>query len=286
MNGVRWSDLLRPAAWLNALTPRRRLRRLQGLAYGQHPRQRLDVYLPHPAPAAGARALVVFLYGGSWQAGTRADYLFVGEALASRGCVVVVPDYRVYPEVVFPGFVDDAAAALSWAREHAPRFGVDPARLFLMGHSAGAQIATLLATDDAYLRTRGLGRQAIAGVIGLGGAYDFLPLRDPVLRRVFPADLRRRSQPVHCVQGAEPPMLLLVSTDDRVVDPGNTERLAARLQAVGSRVRVLRYRRLGHMLILGVLGTTLRALAPVLREISDFIDEHAPADPPAPLRSP
>ncbi len=269
-------DALRPVAWLNALTPRRGLRRVLDLAYGEHPRQRLDLYMPRRSESQPARPLVVFLYGGSWQSGARGDYLFVGQALASRGCVAVVPDYRLYPRAVFPDFVHDAAAAFAWARRNAAEYGADPRRLFVMGHSAGAHIATLLATDESYLREHGLGRDAIAGVIGLGGAYDFLPLRDPVLQQVFPPDLRQRSQPVHFVAGEEPPMLLAVSGDDRTVDPGNTERMAARLRAAGSTVRVLRYRRLGHVLILGSLGVALRPFVPLLRELCRFIDEHAP----------
>lgn len=272
-------DALRPVVLLNALTPRRHLRIERDLAYGAHARQRLDVYRLAQAPAGepGGRALIVFLYGGSWQSGSRADYLFVGEALASQGYVVVVPDYRLYPQVVFPEFIDDAAAALCWARRQAPGLGADPGKVFLMGHSAGAQIAALLATDASYLRAHGLGRDAIAGVIGVAGAYDFLPLRDPVLRQVFPVALREHSQPLRFVRGAEPPMLLVVSRDDRTVDPGNTERMAARLHAAGSPVRVVRYRRLGHMLILGVLGRLLRRFAPLLREVRGFVDDSAGA---------
>ena len=284
MSGVRLFDALSPVSLLNALTPRRGLRRAHGLAYGTHPRQRLDLYLPD-GPLARALPMVVFFYGGSWQSGSREDYLFVGQALAARGCVVVVPDYRLFPQVVFPGFVHDAAAALAWARAHAADYGADAGRVFLMGHSAGAHIAALLATDASYLHAHGIGSDAIAGVIGLGGAYDFLPLRDPLLQQVFPPDLRVVSQPVSHVRGSEPPMLLLVSDDDRTVDPGNTERMAARLHASGASVRVVRYRRLGHVLILGALGVLLRRFVPVLREVCRFIDEHAPGAqaPPAAL---
>ena len=266
---------LRPVRLLNALTPRRGLRRLRDVAYGEHPRQRLDVYMPREPAMPASRPLVVFFHGGSWQSGSRGDYLFVGQALATCGYVTVVPDYRLYPQARFPDFVHDAAAAFAWAREHALEFGADPRRIFLMGHSAGAQMAALLATDGSYLRARELGTDAIAGVIGLGGAYDFLPLRDPVLEEIFPAQDRHLSQPVHFVQGGHPPMLLAVSVDDRVVDPGNTERMATRLRGVGSPVHVLRYRRLGHILILGVLGIVLRPFVPLLRELGRFIDQQA-----------
>ena len=167
------------------------------------------------------------------------DYLFVGEALASRGFVAVLPDYRTYPATTFPGFVDDAAQAVAWAREHAVAFGGDPRRLFLMGHSAGAQIAALLATDGRYLAAQEMRKSDIAGVIGTG-AYDFLPLRDPTLERIFPKEARAASQPIRFIQGTEPPMWLAVAENDTVVGRQH-DPLRARAARQG------RYRR-GHAL--------------------------------------
>lgn len=88
----------------------------------------------------------------------------------------MIPDYRLYPETTYPGFMDDAAAAVVWARAHAAEFGADPQRIFLMGHSAGAHIAMLLTTDRHYLAQHGVDPHALAGAIGLAGPYDFLPL--------------------------------------------------------------------------------------------------------------
>ncbi len=258
----------RPVAWLDALTPRAGMGSRRGIPYGAHPRQHLDLHLP-PGPP---RALVVFFYGGSWQDGDRRDYRFVGKALASLGCATVVPDYRVFPDAVFPGFMDDAAAAVAWAQAQAPSLGVDPRRLFLMGHSAGAHIAVLLATDPDYLRVLGLPGRVLAGAIGLAGPYDFLPLRDPMLERVFPEATRRASQPLHCVRGGEPPLLLASGRRDRTVDPGNSARMAARLRAVGSPVVERYYPGIGHLLVLAALGAPLRRLAPTLRDVAAFID--------------
>jgi len=142
---------------LNAAVSHKSFQAENGLAYGNAPRQRLDVYMPTAGvPRAGShgRPVVVFFYGGSWQNGSRSSYLFVGAALASRGFVAVVPDYRTWPDTAFPGFVDDAATAVRWARDHAAEFGGDPSRIFLMGHSAGAHIVMLLATDGRYLAAR------------------------------------------------------------------------------------------------------------------------------------
>jgi len=215
--------------------------------------------------------IVVFIYGGSWQNGSRADYRFVGEALASAGFVTVIADYRVYPETLFPGFVDDAAAAVSWARAHASAYGADPRRLFLVGHSAGAQIVGMLATDNRYLRAQGLDKSMIAGMVGLAGPYDFLPLRDNTLKRIFPEDRRAASQPIHFVDGTEPPIFLGVGNADKTVDPGNTSRFAARLTQAGDRVTVVHYPRLNHALTVGVVGAPLRFIAPVRRDVVTFI---------------
>ncbi|WP_347557149.1 alpha/beta hydrolase [Robbsia sp. KACC 23696] len=295
-----------PVGALNALTPRHTYVLQSDIAYGSVARQRLDVYVPRQAagtantastavagssptgddPARGVSRLtsssmpiVVFVYGGSWQNGDRADYRFAGEALASAGFVTVIPDYRVYPETIFPGFVEDAAAAVAWARAHAADYGADPRRLFLVGHSAGAQIVALLATDNRYLHAQGLDKSMIAGLVGLAGPYDFLPLQDDTLKKVFPLDRREASQPIHFVDGREPPVFLGVGNADKTVDPGNTERFAARLEQAGDRVTVRHYPKLNHALTIGVVGAPLRFLAPVRRDVVSFIRQTSAALP-------
>ncbi|AOI60041.1 alpha/beta hydrolase [Burkholderia diffusa] len=277
-----------PVRLLNALTPRYTFSLFSDIPYGPGERHVLDVYVPArvvddwPADAAAGVPVVVFFYGGSWQSGEREDYLFVGEALASRGFVAVLPDYRTYPATTFPGFVDDAAQAVAWAREHAVAFGGDPRRLFLMGHSAGAQIAALLATDGRYLAARQMHKSDIAGVIGLAGAYDFLPLRDATLDRIFPQDARAASQPIRFIQGTEPPMWLAIAENDTVVDAGNTRRFARALQNAGGKVAVVRYDNVSHATIAGVLGAPLRGRAPVLDDLSAFVTRTAQTTPAGP----
>jgi alpha-beta hydrolase superfamily lysophospholipase len=157
------------AGVLNAAVSHKHFRAESGLAYGNAPRQKLDVYVPTtdaPPAASHGRPVVVFFHGGSWQTGSRSSYLFVGAALASRGFVAVLPDYRTWPDTAFPGFVDDAATAVRWARDHAAEFGGDSSRIFLMGHSAGAHIVMLLATDGRYLAAQQMNKNDIGGVIG------------------------------------------------------------------------------------------------------------------------
>jgi acetyl esterase/lipase len=240
---------------------------MEQASYGPDPRQALDVYRPagsEPAP------IVVFFYGGRWQEGRRADYAFVGQALAARGIVAVVPDYRHYPQVRFPGFIEDAAQAVAWTRTHALQIGGDPRRIYLAGHSAGAHLAALLGTDARYLRAVGLQPRDLRGVVGIAGPYDFLPLTDPRLQRIFaPRENWPASQPVNFVDGDEPPFLLLHGAEDRVVWPRNSARLAARLQAAGVAVEQRVYPDLGHARIL--LAIRFPRLAPTLDDLVDFV---------------
>lgn len=263
-----------PLVVLNAAARRPTFVGRFGLTYGAGPRRALDVYLQaarEPRPAGGGAPLVVFFYGGSWQRGRRGDYRFVGEALASRGCVVAIPDYRLYPDAVFPGFVEDAAAAVRWARDHAAALGADPRRIHVAGHSAGAQIATLLATDSRFLRAHGLDKRDLAGVVGLAGPYDFLPLEDATLKRIFPEPVRDASQPIRFVDGREPPMLLASGLRDATVKPGNTVRFASRVAAAGGAVQVRLYPGIGHALLVGALGLPMRRFLPVLDDVAAFV---------------
>src|SRR4051794_16714935 len=168
-----------PLRALNALVPRTGYMLAEGISYGETQRQRLDVYLP--AVPDASRAVVVFFYGGNWNSGDRADYRFVGEALSSRGFVTVLPDYRLYPDVRFPDFLDDCAHAVRWAFAHAAEFGGDAQQLFVAGHSAGAYNAAMLALNAEYLERDGPAPR-LRGWIGLAGPYDFLPLQSPVTK--------------------------------------------------------------------------------------------------------
>ena len=191
-------------AALNAMAPRAGINVTQDLAYSDGLRHTLDVYSPRqgvtPVP------VIVFFYGGGWETGDKAMYGFVGASLAERGVVVIIPDYRLHPAVQFPAFIDDGAAVVAWAHANAAKFGGDPHRLFLMGHSAGAQIATLLALDPAYLRSASLTPDRdICGVIGLAGPYDFLPFASPAMKAVFgPENEWPRSQPINYVTARAP----------------------------------------------------------------------------------
>jgi acetyl esterase/lipase len=259
-----------PIAALDLLVPGNGYARESGIAYGEGPRRQLDIYRPDGQP--GARPVVLFVYGGSWNSGERRHYRFVGQALAARGYVAVLPDYRHDPEGRFPGFVEDIAAAVAWTVAHAAEHGGDPKRIFLMGHSAGAYNVAMVASDRRYLAAHRLDRRAIAGVIGLAGPYDFLPLDTDTTRRVFGhvADLDR-TQPIRLVDAATPPMLLLHGDADDTVYPRHSLRLAERLTTLGATAEAKLYPGIGHIGIVLALSPLRRDDPPVLTDLDRFV---------------
>jgi acetyl esterase/lipase len=272
----------RPIEVVNKLAGTGGLTMTRDVAYGAGERARLDVYRP-----AGAFALpvIVFFYGGSWQWGARADYQFIAALLAKRGFVVAVPDYRLFPEVKFPDFLTDCAAAVAYVMKNAAAFGGDEGQVFLAGHSAGAYNAVSLALNGAYLHSQGSSPDALAGVIGLSGPYDFLPLRDPVIADIFspPADILL-TQPITFARDGAPPMFLAHGGRDITVLPRNTTALAARLRAAGSVVETRIYPKLGHVGILLASLPYFSWRAPVLADVLAFIagcraGDHAAARP-------
>ena len=255
---------------LNSAIPDSGFHRTAGIAYGPDPRQRLDVY--RPVPVREDAPVVVFFYGGRWQSGARGDYRFIGEALTAMGAVAVIPDYRLYPEVIFPAWMEDGAEAVNWARRNAARFGGDPNQILLVGHSAGAHTAVLLVLDERYLEAAGVPRSAILGAVGIAGPYDFLPFEDADLRALFgPPSGWPETQPIRFVDGDEPPLMLLQAGADRTVDPHNAPNLEARVRAAGGEVERIVYSRLGHLTIIGALAAPLRRLAPVWHDIARFL---------------
>ncbi len=261
--------MLQPLRVFNFLMPKDEgsARVATGIAYGEGTRRMLDIYAPNGD--VRDRQVIVFFYGGSWSSGTRKEYDFIGRALAAQGFVVVIPDYRLVPEVRYPDFLKDGASAVRWTRMHIHRFGGDGERIVLAGHSAGAYIAAMLSLDPHWL---GVDRQAVRGLVGLAGPYDFLPFDKPASVAAFghwpdPRD----TQPVNHVGSDNPPTLLLLGSDDTTVVPRNSLTLAARLKAAGGRVRLILYHGIGHVGIATALARPFRSRAPVLDGIARFV---------------
>lgn len=262
-------------AGLNATDRRAGIETQRGIVFDAAHGLKLDVYRPAGVVHA---PVVVFFYGGSWVRGERAWYRFVGTALAARGVVVVIPDYRKYPLVKMDGFMRDAAHAVAWTHEHAAELGGTPNDLFVMGHSAGGQIGALLVTDPSWLAPYGLQPNDLAGFIGLAGCYDFMPIpaKEKDMLGMFGRDAasQARAQPVRFVRGKEPPMLLLQGDADKEVDPSNASSLAHILEAHHEDVTLHMYAGVNHNALVFALSRPFHAEAPTLDDALSFIHAH------------
>lgn len=248
-------------------------RRQADIAYGADPQHRLDVYIPDkgaPAP----RPMIVFWHGGRWRSGDKSDYRFVGAALAELGFVAVLPNYRHYSQVRMPGFMDDTARAALWAGAHAGDYASDPQRLYLMGHSSGAHMAALVTLDTRYFIAAGRAAPPIAGVIGLSGPYDFLPLLEADIQDMFgPPSNYPDSQPINFVRSGAPPMLLVHGLKDDTVWPKNSRNLASALSARDVPVTLKLYPRVGHADTIAALSAPARGRASTLDDIAAFVNQ-------------
>lgn len=261
-----------PAALLNTTVSSTGYRKVADIAYGADPRQRLDVYVPDkPEPQ---RRVVVFFYGGAWNSGRKEDYLFVAQALAAAGFHVVVPNYRLSPNPRFPGFVQDGASAMRWVQDNIAAHGGDGSRVFLAGHSAGAHIALMLATDTPYLRAAGFDRARLRGVVGIAGPYDFLPFSSNSVRDVFAGSDPASTQPINFVTPGLPPALFVHGDADETVLPRNSRNLAAAWQAAGNAAELKFYPGIGHISIVAAFSDLLRERAPTVADTVAFLRAH------------
>jgi len=246
-----------------------RSERIADVQFGPASWARADVYRPprvtRPVP------VIVFWYGGSWTAGNKDEYRFVGAALASLGYVAVLPNYRLYPEVRFPQFLDDAAQAVAWVQAHAGDFGGDTHRIVLMGHSAGAHMAAMLALNHDYLRRAGVDARNIVGLIGLSGPYELAP-DTPTLNAIFAAPYRPHDwQVLPHASAAAPPALLIHGGRDSVVWPSNTVNLGNALRQLQVPVNVRLYPNRGHADTVASLAWVVRFRSPTLTDIATFM---------------
>jgi acetyl esterase/lipase len=242
------------------------------VAYGPHPRQRMDIYVPS-AGGSASKPVVFFIYGGSWANGAKETYSFVGDALSARGFVTVIADYRLVPEVRFPVFIEDGARALRFVRDNIARYGGSPGTIHLMGHSAGAYNAMMLTLDQRYLAAVGMRGRDIRSTVGLSGPYDFLPFDIEVTKQAFGnARDPARTQPINLVRRDAPPIFLATGSEDETVLPRNSERLARALRQAGApSVSLKIYQGLGHAGTAMSMARLLQWQAPVLDDVVAFL---------------
>jgi acetyl esterase/lipase len=252
---------------LDALTPQSGYTVQNDIVFQPGPRGKMDFYTPSPGTATG-RPGVIFFYGGGWQDGKRQDYRFIGQSLAEAGYRVAIPDYRLFPEVRYPQFLNDSAAAVRYARTV---WGAETP-LVLVGHSAGGHIVLMLALDPDYL---GADRQALAGVIALAAPADFEP--DEPYRTILDYDrVGRAALPIGHIRADTPPLLLLHGEADSTVYPRNSRTLAAALKAAGAPVETIFYPGVSHSGIIGAMSPALSFLAPARADVLAFLTRLQP----------
>jgi acetyl esterase/lipase len=257
---------------INALVPRGGYTVEKDLAYGPDARQRFDLYVPEGA--TGSSPVAVFFYGGGWTGGKKGDYLFAGQALAERGYVVAIPDYRLYPQVRFPAFLEDSAAAVAAIRRHVAARNLGKGPVALIGHSAGAYNAAMLTLDPQWLEAAGVDRcKDISAFVGLAGPYNFLPLKGRSLVAIFgQADPLAKTQPIEFAKTKAPPMLLLAGRNDGIVSPRNATSLAAAIEQAGGRAETKLYDNVGHADIVASFARPFRGVPPSLDDLDRFLD--------------
>lgn len=270
-----------PAETLNRLTPDEGTTRIAGLAYAEGPAGTLDLYFP-PGGAGTDAPVLVFFPGGGWRSAAKEDYRFLGSAFAARGWVVAIPDYRQVPEVTFPAFIEDGAAAVAALPGLLAAQGVEKGPLVLAGHSAGAHTALMLALDARFLAPHGLAPcRDVAAVLGLAGPYAIFPTRARTVVAAFgPTPQPAEAEPIAHVGPAAPPAVLFTGAADSVVSPRNSRALADALTRAGARATLKEFDGIGHLEIVGVIAVPLRHVAPVLDE-ADAALRAAITQPPA-----
>ena len=256
-----------PTLALMAIAPTGDYTLEQDISYGELPKQTLDIYTP--VNAVDDAPIVVFIHGGGWRGGSKDKYEFIGQSFTKAGYTVVVPNYRLYPQVKFPEFVNDAAKVVAFTQK---RFGKP---MVVTGHSAGAQIASLVVLDERYLQAQGITPcRAISGWAGFAGPYDFKVFQEPYTS-IFPRAARTDMLPITFANSAEIPSLLLVGKADTTVKPDQTRRMEAALDLSGTHTNALYVDNKTHGGILAAMSISPRPdSSPVRPTMMKFVAEH------------
>lgn len=261
-----------PLAYFNAIVPKDAgtAQIASGLRFGPHERHRLDLY----APVQGPRPLplLFFIYGGGWYIGRRQEYSGIGRTFAKLGFLVAIADYRLFPEVRFPSFVEDSGLALDWFIGNAATYGGDASRIVLAGQSSGAYNAMMLALQPERFGVTGL-QPRLRGLVGLAGPYDFYPFDVKVSIDAFSGVPEPElTQPINLDVSAAPPMLLAHGDRDVAVGPYHTVRMSKKLREAGIRVEEKHYPQNRHENLILDLLVPLRWHSPLYRDVAVFLE--------------
>jgi acetyl esterase/lipase len=264
---------LSPVAVLNTITPKD-FRVMHHVAYGKDPRQQLDLYIPlDDSVTPTLKPIILFIHGGSWQTGSKDDYLFVGESFSKAGYVVAVMNYRLAPQHKYPDYVQDAALALRWLADHGADYAADSETLIVMGHSAGGFNALEVVDNQRWLAEVQLPVTHIKAVIGIAGPYSFNfhhfdNARDAFDPNSSPDDI----MPDRHVRADAPPHLLLVAANDDTVKASNAVKMAKALRDKHIPVQMQTIEGASHISIMASVATRLSWYKPTRQIILNYLD--------------
>jgi acetyl esterase/lipase len=262
------------------------VKKVADIPYADGQRKKLDIYRPEKID--GTAPVVMFIYGGSWRAGDKFEYEFAGRALAAAGFVTVIADYRLWPEVKYPDFLEDCAQAMRWIQDNIALYDGDPNRFFVAGHSAGAYNAVMLGLDSSFRRDYDV-TMPIRAIAGISGPYNFYPFEYDQVRDTFgPAPSPEGTQPVNLVTSDAPPIFLASGTSDPIVRVQNSEALAKKLREQGIWVTEKYYPGFGHLEPVIALGAMMRFRMPILNDMVEFFQTFGafPSGTPRPVFTP
>ena len=244
------------------------------IAYGQHPRQQLDVYMPQgEIKNSPLKPVILFVHGGAWTTGNKDDYLFVGESFSSAGYVTAVMNYRLAPQHQYPDYVQDTALALKWINQHIQQYGGDPSKIIVMGHSAGAFNAVEAVDNARWLKEVNLPVSNIKAVVGIAGPYSYDFRTDDSIHS-FPAHATPDEvMPDRHVRQNAPPHLLLTGSNDHRVKLSNTLNMHQALQQKGAPVQHIVIKGATHISIMASVATRLSWYKPTREVILTYLDQ-------------
>jgi acetyl esterase/lipase len=235
--------------------------------YGELTRQKLDIYVPNIDQETFP--VVVFFHGGRWTDGSKEQYKFVGMTLSNMGYVVVMPNTRLYPDVKFPTFAEDAAKSVAWVHKNIASYKGNQ-NLFISGHSSGAHLGALIIADNAYLAAYELKPNIVNAFAGISGPYDFVPKAADINDMFGPAENFPNMVVTNFIDGDEPPMLLIYTAEDTTVHPRNLALLKAGVEKANGKVEAITYETGGHAAPVAAFSWANPSDLPVTRDIDSF----------------
>ncbi len=246
---------------------------VRSVPYGDGPQRNLDLYIPDAQDGA-ALPVVVFIHGGRWTEGNTGLYKFVGSRMAKAGYLVVIPNYRKYPDVKFPDMMEDPAKAVAWVADHIGEYGGDEDSIQLMGHSSGAHMGALLAADARYLAAQGKDTSIIKSFVGLAGPYHFTPDEEDLIDMFGPPSKFPQMQLGTFIDADDPPMLLLWGEKDDLVGIINIENTLDAAQAKGFKPRITAktYPSLDHTGIMSAFTWVFEKKSTVVSDVLAFLE--------------